>query len=66
MRNEEQGAGEGPLTSLLFSPGQVPAVPYKNPNNYVRYSGRLAEEIAKVGGVADVVDGSDVLLCSRF
>jgi cysteine synthase A len=24
----------------------VPAVPYANPNNYVRYSGRLAEEIA--------------------
>lgn len=26
---------------------QVPAVPYKNPNNYVKYSGRLAAEIAK-------------------
>ena len=26
---------------------QVPAVPYKNPNNYVKYSGRLAEELAK-------------------
>jgi len=26
---------------------QVPAVPYKNPNNYVRYSGRLAEELAR-------------------
>ena len=26
---------------------QVPAVPYRNPNNYVRYSGRLAEELAK-------------------
>ncbi len=25
---------------------QVPAVPYKNPNNYVRYSGRLAERLA--------------------
>ncbi|MBI3453786.1 MAG: cysteine synthase A [Rhodospirillales bacterium] len=25
----------------------VPAAPYKNPNNYVRLSGRLAEEIAK-------------------
>ena len=25
----------------------VPAVPYANPDNYVRYSGRLAEEIAK-------------------
>jgi len=26
---------------------QVPAVPYKNPNNYVRYSGRLAEALAR-------------------
>ncbi|MDF0602021.1 cysteine synthase A [Psychromarinibacter sp. C21-152] len=26
---------------------QVPAVPYRNPNNYVKYSGRLAEELAK-------------------
>lgn len=26
---------------------QVPAAPYKNPNNYVRYSGRLAEQLAK-------------------
>ncbi|MEL6449920.1 MAG: cysteine synthase A [Pseudomonadota bacterium] len=26
---------------------QVPAVPYKNPNNYVKYSGRLAAEMAK-------------------
>src|SRR3990167_8616428 len=26
---------------------EVPAVPYANPNNYVRVSGRLAEEIAK-------------------
>ena len=25
----------------------VPAVPYSNPDNYVRYSGRLAEELAK-------------------
>ncbi|PWC82412.1 cysteine synthase [Azospirillum sp. TSH100] len=25
----------------------VPAVPYSNPENYVRYSGRLAEELAK-------------------
>lgn len=25
---------------------QVPAAPYKNPNNYVRYSGRLAEHLA--------------------
>jgi cysteine synthase A len=24
----------------------VPAVPYRDPNNYVRYSGRLAEEVA--------------------
>lgn len=27
---------------------EVPAVPYKNPNNYVRYSGRLAKKLAKV------------------
>ena len=26
---------------------QVPAAPYKNPNNYVRYSGRLAQELAR-------------------
>lgn len=26
---------------------QVPAVPYKNPNNYVKYSARLAEALAK-------------------
>ncbi|CAI7891407.1 unnamed protein product [Closterium sp. NIES-53] len=26
---------------------EVPAVPYKNPNNYVKYSGRLAQAIAK-------------------
>jgi cysteine synthase A len=26
---------------------EVPAAPYKNPNNYVRYSGRLANELAK-------------------
>lgn len=26
---------------------EVPAVPYKNPNNYVKLSGRLAEELAK-------------------
>lgn len=26
---------------------EVPAAPYKNPNNYVRYSGRLVEELAK-------------------
>jgi cysteine synthase len=26
---------------------EVPAAPYRNPNNYVRYSGRLAAEIAK-------------------
>ncbi len=27
---------------------QVPAAPYSNPNNYVRYSGRLAKELAKI------------------
>ena len=26
---------------------EVPAVPYKDPNNYVKYSGRLAEEMAE-------------------
>ena len=26
---------------------EVPAAPYKNPNNYVRYSGRLAEALAR-------------------
>jgi cysteine synthase A len=26
---------------------EVPAVPYKNPNNYVRYSQRLAERLAE-------------------
>src|SRR5690242_14286404 len=26
---------------------QVPAVPYRDPNNYVKISGRLAEQIAK-------------------
>ncbi len=26
---------------------EVPAAPYKNPNNYVRYSGRLAAELAQ-------------------
>ncbi len=26
---------------------EVPAVPYKNPNNYVKYSGRLAEELGR-------------------
>ena len=26
---------------------EVPAVPYKNPNNYVKYSGRLAERLAE-------------------
>ncbi len=27
---------------------EVPAVPYKNPNNYVKYSGRLAEKLAAI------------------
>jgi len=27
---------------------EVPAMPYSNPNNYVKVSGRLAEEIAKI------------------
>jgi len=32
----------------------VPAVPYANPNNYVRYSGRLAEEIASRNPMAAI------------
>ena len=28
-------------------PASVPAVPYENPNNYVKLSGRLAEELAR-------------------
>ena len=35
---------------------QVPAVPYRNPDNYVRYSGRLAEAL-RAGGVAVVEAG---------
>ncbi len=27
---------------------QVPAAPYKNPNNYVRYSGRLADRLSQI------------------
>jgi cysteine synthase A len=27
---------------------EVPAVPYRNPNNYVKLSGRLAEQLAKI------------------
>ncbi|MDG1431446.1 MAG: pyridoxal-phosphate dependent enzyme, partial [Paracoccaceae bacterium] len=26
---------------------QVPAAPFRNPNNYIKYAGRLAEELAK-------------------
>jgi len=26
---------------------EVPAVPYKNPNNYIKYSGRLAEKLSE-------------------
>lgn len=32
---------------------EVPAVPYKNPNNYIKYSGRLAEKLA-----ADLSEGA--------
>ena len=35
------------LTLLGAELVQVPAVPYKNPNNYVRYSERLADTLAK-------------------
>ena len=27
---------------------EVPAVPYKNPNNYIKYSGRLAENLSLI------------------
>ena len=27
---------------------EVPAVPYKNPNNYIKYSGRLAEKLSDI------------------
>jgi cysteine synthase A len=37
-------AGETLLGAELV---EVPAVPYKNPNNYVKYSGRLAQTLAK-------------------
>ena len=26
---------------------EVPAVPYKNPNNYIKYSGRLAKRLSE-------------------
>ncbi|CAK9214335.1 unnamed protein product [Sphagnum troendelagicum] len=32
---------------------EVPAVPYKNPNNYVKYSGRLAEALAQFDNIAN-------------
>ena len=35
------------LTLLGAELIQVPAVPYKNPNNYVKLSGRLAEQLAR-------------------
>jgi cysteine synthase A len=35
------------LTLLGAELVQVPAVPYKNPNNYIKVSGRLAAELAK-------------------
>ncbi|CAI5515242.1 unnamed protein product [Closterium sp. Naga37s-1] len=45
---------------------EVPAVPYKNPNNYVKYSGRLAQAIAKThpggaiwGNQVSAISGAD-------
>ncbi|MFK7903455.1 MAG: cysteine synthase A [Nitratireductor sp.] len=35
------------LTMLGAELIQVPAVPYKNPNNYVKVSGRIAEQLSK-------------------
>ena len=37
---------------------EVPAVPYSNPNNYVKISGRLAAEIAKIAAWRDLVNQS--------
>jgi len=33
---------------------EVPAVPYKNPNNYVKYSGRLAAELARTSAAGAI------------
>src|SRR5690606_41257110 len=45
---ETQSQGQKAALRLLGATlVEVPAVPYKNPNNYVKYSGRLAEELAK-------------------
>ena len=48
---------------------EVPAVPYKDPNNYVKWSGRLAEELPQaVGGhgpVAGALAG-EILLLKHF
>ena len=38
---------------------QVPAAPYKNPNNYIRYSGRLAEALA-------ITDPNGVIWANQF
>ncbi|HEX6072642.1 MAG TPA: cysteine synthase A, partial [Sphingomicrobium sp.] len=38
------------LRSLGATLVEVPAVPYKNPNNYVKVAGRLAEELAREHG----------------
>ena len=38
---------------------EVPAVPYKNPNNYIKYSGRLAQELGKT-------DPNGVLWANQF
>ena len=40
---------------------EVPAAPYKDPNNYVKYSGRLAEELAAShaeGAIATAIIGA--------
>ena len=44
---------------------QVPAVPYKNPNNYVRYSERLAERSLQPVGTATVQSGRTSSTMSR-
>ena len=49
---------------------EVPAVPYKDPNNYVKYSGRLAEEWiwshGRLRSVRVLADDAHVLAQQRW
>eukprot|EP00850_Spirogloea_muscicola_P005645 SM000026S08894 [mRNA] locus=s26:364452:368656:+ [translate_table: standard] len=51
LRPDHQHLGSAEKKDMLRIAGatlvEVPAVPYKNPNNYVKYSGRLAEVLAR-------------------